>query len=457
MSEQSMAQQSPIWQGWPLIFALICGAAAYSNSLSGPFIFDDIDAMHSIAQGKKDIPTTLSGRPVLRLTFDLDYGVGGTNVRIYHLTNLLIHLACGAVLFGIVRRNLSEPSFWHGSFEHSSHWLAGAVTALWLVHPLNTEAVTYVVQRAESLAGLFYLLVIYCVVRDWKWGAVIGCVLGIATKEMVVTAPIMALLYDRTFISGSLKAALKRRKWMYLALAATWLTLTISFGARGKSVGNILPIDYAMTELGVIAHYIALAVWPARLVLDYYDWPIAHSANQISVGGWLVLVATILTIIALWRQPWLGFLGAWFFGILAPSSSLVPVFTEIAAEHRMYLPVIAIVLLMVVGGWRLLSRGMLGAWIAAALFMISLVALSARTYLHNAQYQNADMIWEDTIASRPNNPRAHFNLGYERVHAGDVEGAIPEFERALEIEPNYSAAMLQLERAEASRSGGLPR
>src|SRR6516164_8136276 len=100
MSEQPMSPQSPIWQGWPLVLALICGAAAYSNSLGGPFIFDDIDAMHSISVGKTDMPTTLSGRPILRRTFQFDNAVAGMNVRIYHLTNLVIHLGCGVVLFG---------------------------------------------------------------------------------------------------------------------------------------------------------------------------------------------------------------------------------------------------------------------------------------------------------------------------------------------------------------------
>jgi hypothetical protein len=457
MAQQSMAQNSPMWRGWPLVLALICGAAAYSNSLNGPFLFDDIDAMHNISQGRTDSPTTLSGRPILRLTFRLDYAVGGMNPCVYHVTNLLIHVACGAILFGVVRRNLSDARAWRGAFEHSSHWLAGAVVAIWLVHSLNTEAVTYVIQRAESLAGLFYLLVIYCLIRDWRCGAVLTCALGIGTKEVVATAPIMALLYDRTFIAGSFSAALKRRKWMYLGLAVTWIVLVKALGARNQSVGNILPIDYAMTELGVIAHYVALAFWPARLVFDYYDWPITHSPAEIPSGGWLVLVAIVATVIALRQKPWLGFLGAWFFGILAPSSSIVPVFTEVAAEHRMYLPLIAISVLILVGGWVLLSRRTAGCWIAGTLFIFALVALSARTYVRNEQYHNAVTIWEDTVGSRPANPRAHFNLGYERMHAGNVDGAIPEFEQAVELEPDYVAAIRALQRAESLRASGQSR
>ena len=138
------------------------------------------------------------------------------SVEVYHVTNLLIHLACGAVLFGIVRRNLSSARIWGQRFEKSAHWLAGAVTAVWLVHPLNTESVTYIVQRAESLTALFYLLVIYCLIREWKLAAVAACALGMGTKEVMATAPLVALIYDRTFISGSFRSAVKTRRGFIL-------------------------------------------------------------------------------------------------------------------------------------------------------------------------------------------------------------------------------------------------
>ena len=238
------------------------------------------------------------------------------------------------------------------------------------MHPLNTEAVSYIVQRAESLAGLFYLLVIYCLIRDWKLAAIAACALGMGTKETAATAPLMALLYDRTFISRSFAAALR-------ALAALSrpggdvgdFDLGDRLGSRGLSVGNVAPVDYAMTQLGVIAHYVALAVWPRGLVLDYYDWPIAHGWRQVGVGGAMVAMSILLFGVALWRKPWLGFLGAWFFVVLAPSSSVVPIFTEIAAEHRMYLPSMALVVLAVEGDgacvaarWAAGSRALLSRW-----------------------------------------------------------------------------------------------
>jgi tetratricopeptide (TPR) repeat protein len=445
-------------QAWlpSLILALLCGVAAYSDSFRGPFIFDDIDAIlrnphvnRALPAQSREAPTTLSGRPVLWATFAGDFAVGGLRVEVYHLTNLAIHLCCGGLLFGIVRRNLLEAQMRRGRFTRSAAWLAGAVTAVWLVHPLGTEAVTYTVQRAESLTALFYLLVIYALIRDFKFVAALACALGMGTKEMMATAPLAALLYDRTFMAGSFREALRLRGGLYLALAATWIIpaiVTIG-GFRSASVGNISPLDYLRTQLGVIAYYLWLMIWPKNLVLDYYDWPLAHSWSAIGDGGLAVIILAVFSLIAFWRTPPLGFLGCFFFLVLAPSSSIVPIFTEIAAEHRMYLPMIAPIALIVIGGWTLLSRTDLGVCAAGILLTAALAALAARTFLRNREYQDARAIWQDNVALRPHNPRAHFNLGYTELGDGDPASAAGEFRRALELEPNYLAAYLELARA----------
>ena len=456
MAESSMTASRPAWRGTPLVLAMLCGIVAYSDGFRGPFIFDDIDAILNNPQVNRDLsnsrppaPTTLSGRPVLRASFAADDAIGGLNVAVYHATNLLIHLACGTILFGIVRRNLSSQRTWGGRFEKSAHWLAGAVTAVWLVHPLNAEAVTYLVQRAESLAGLFYLLVIYCVIRDWKLVAVAACALGMGVKEIVATAPLVALIYDRTFISGSFAAALKRRMFLYLGLAATWIIpiASVLTKSRRASIGNIAPLDYARTQLGVIAHYVSLTFWPRNLVLDYYDWPVVHSWDRIGWLGVLIVISILLTAFFLCRKSWLGFLGTWFFIILAPSSSVLPIFTEIAAEHRMYLPLVVLVALIIVGGWVILSRTLPGAWIAGILLTVLLAALSTRTFLRNAEYQDPRLIWADNIIQRPANPRAHFNLGFTLMTMDQPAEAVGEFRKALDLAPDYYAAASELGRA----------
>ena len=180
---------------------------------------------------------TVSGRPVLNLSLALNYAVSGCDVRGYHVTNLAIHLAAALLLFGIVRRTLPRFRGCGGGQQLARLQLATplalAIALLWAVHPLQTESVTYIVQRAESLMGLFYLLTLYCFLRGagsaraifWYAGSVLACLLGMATKEVMVSAPLVVLLYDRTFLAGSFREAWRRRWAYYLALAATWLLL----------------------------------------------------------------------------------------------------------------------------------------------------------------------------------------------------------------------------------------
>ena len=450
MTEPARARRRQSWL-WTLpILVALCVVTAYLNSFQGPFIYDDIDAIRDNPQIRTLAPwghqpsnaTTISGRPVLRFSFALDYAIGGLRVEVYHATNLLIHVYAGLLLYGIVRRNLRRREFWGERFVNSGPYLAAAVAAVWATHPLNTEAVTLVVQRAESLAGLFYLAVIYCVIhmeqshdsrRRWSISAVALCAAGMATKETMVTAPLMALLYDRTFLAGSFARALRLRWRLYSGLAATWAVLAagvVAAGNRGGTAGfhaGVTIGDYARTQLGVVAHYLNLVVWPKPLVLDY-AWPIAHSWEQIGWGGGLVAILLLASVIALWARPWLGFLGAWCFGILLPSSSVVPIATEVAAEHRMYLPLIAPIALGVVGAWSLCRRWGVD-WLVWAPIAAMVAVGGWMTLDRNAQYHTALEIWRITVAQRPQNGRARYNLGHswkeiaEAAHAGRPRNA----------------------------------
>jgi len=408
------------------LLVLILGVIAYSNSEHGPFIFDDIAAIdrnpqiHSLDPFKipSPIATTISGRPVLIFSFALDYAIAGRSVEIYHATNLVIHLACALVLYAILRRTLRHIGF----SPLESIWLAAAVGGMWVVHPLTTQAVTYLAQRAESLASLFLALTILCLILAadgrWWWGvlAVLSCAAGMLTKEILVAAPVLALLYDRAYLARSFKRAFILRWPIHLLLAATWLLLLISLhtGMRGTMVGFNLGISarqYAQTEMNVIAHYVRVALWPTNLSLDYYDWPIATTAADITWRGRLVMLAICAWIAALRYKPGLAFLGAWFFLILAPTSSFLPIKNEAAAEQRMYLPLAAIICAVVVGGWILVRshRGL--RTVAVIACCATAVALVGLTLQRNGQYQSPLDIWTDTVAQRPNNPRARFNLG----------------------------------------------
>ena len=211
--------------------------------------------------------------------------------------------------------------------------MALVVAGIWTLHPLQTQAVTYTVQRYESMMGLFYLVALYCAIRSdssarpswWAAASVVSCLLAMGCKEVAVSAPLAILLYDRAFLAGSFGEAWRRRRRMYLGLAGTWLAFLALFMAsasRSKWAGYGLPVsatEYALSQFGVILHYLRLSFWPYPQVLDY-DWPIARTLDQILPG--MVVVGALLaaTVWALVRRPAWGVVGAWFFLILAPWS-----------------------------------------------------------------------------------------------------------------------------------------
>ena len=340
------------------------GLAAYCNSFDGPFIFDDVPSILHNPTIRQLWPIgpalrppgggrAVQGRPVVNLSLAVNWAIGQDKVQGYHVLNLAIHLAAGLALFGVVRRTLRQPRL-SGRFAQAATGIALAAALLWTVHPLQTESVTYIVQRAESIMALFYLLTLYCVIRGagsarpiaWYVLSVLVCLLGMASKEVMATAPLVVLLYDRTFLSGTFQGALRRRWPLYVALTCTWGLLAYLVAGstdRGGSAGFGLSMtvwQYALTQLGVITHYLGLAFWPAGLVFDY-GWPIASSVGQILPGAIVISLLLAGTIWALIRYPAAGFLGACFFLILAPTSSFVPV-TDAAFEHRMYLPLAAV-------------------------------------------------------------------------------------------------------------------
>ena len=331
---------------WPIALALaaivLATAAAYSNSLGGSFLFDDITdivdnktirhlwPIQDVFVMKDASRTVVRGRPVVNFSLAINYATGKLEPLVYHVTNLLIHVLAGAALFGIVRRTLLLPSL-ERRFAASATPLAAAVALIWSLHPLQTESVTYVVQRYESMMGLFFLLTLYAAVRcgtsphprRWEAVAVLASLLSAGCKEVAVSIPPVILLYDRAFLSGSFREALQRRWPIYLGLSATWLVLAgllMLSPSRVEWAGyglHISWIEYARSQFGVVLYYLRLSFWPRPLVLDY-GWPVARSASEIVPAAAVILGLAAATVWALVRWPKWGFLGACFFLILAP-------------------------------------------------------------------------------------------------------------------------------------------
>ncbi len=440
--------------------------AIYCRTFSVPLLHDDLRSIAENPSIRRLWPiwpvlnppdgAGVGGRPLLNLSFALNYAFDGTAVYGYHLVNLLIHLLAGCCLFGLVRRTLRRPIL-KESFRIAATPLALAVSALWTFHPVQTESVTYISQRAESLMGLFYLLTVYCFVRGeetgnrnarWMWLSlsVLACLAGAATKEAMMTAPLIVFLYDRTFTSGSFAVAWRRNWPIFLTLAVVLFPLGHRvFGLmRGDVVygvgfgGDITLWDYGLTELRVIVRYVSLAFWPHPLVFDYGQ---SVPCRWAEVWPYSLALASMLvfTAVALRQMPAVGFAACWFFLILAPTSSIVPLVGESMAENRLYLPLAGIVALTVLVGFALAGRA------TYYVFALAAAGLAFATLQRNNDYTSEFALWRDTVAKNPDNARAHVNLGNTLLKMpGRLEEAITQYDEALHLRPGDAIAHFDL-------------
>ncbi|HUJ45416.1 MAG TPA: tetratricopeptide repeat protein, partial [Opitutaceae bacterium] len=514
------SRRTTVFAGTVLVFSAF---AVYANSFSGSFIFDDLLSIPQNPTIRSLLTSltppgggvTVTGRPLLNLSFALNYALSGDQVWSYHALNLLIHILSGLTLFGIVRRTLAlvgrvvpnppgagsdrsdrrvGDNAPYLSIAGDAAWLAFAVALLWTLHPLQTESVTYIVQRAESLMGLFYLLTLYCFIRAatdaesgfpnhkdietqsrseriqvlavpfclcgakqwigcWSVLAFVACLLGMATKEVMVTAPVLVFLYDRTFVAGTFRDAWRRRWRVHLALSATWIPLTglvLHAANRGGTAGFGVGVSfwtYAPTQFQAVSHYLWLSAWPHPLIADYGAKWVQSVADWAPYAVVVVLLAAG-TLMALSRRPRLGFLGAWFFAILAPTS-LVPGARQTLAEHRMYIALAPVVVLAVLGGYAWLGRrGRLVLVLVAA-------GLGWMTFQRNAVYQSDEAMWREAVAERPGNVAARNNYGNVLAQAGRREEALAQYAEAIRLEPDDAEAYYNTGNA-LKRLGRLP-
>jgi protein O-mannosyl-transferase len=457
---------TPVWGGC----LVAAGLWAYANSFSGVFVFDDIPGIVNNPSIRSLWPpahwfaappgSTPSGRPVLDFTLALNYALGGLDVAGYHALNLAIHLAAGLALFGVVRRTLMSERLRDG-LRAAATPLAFAAALAWTVHPVNTEAVTYIVQRGESLAGLFLLLTLYCAIRGWTAAAVAACALGMGSKETMIVAPALVVLWDRVFRGEG------ARRWrLYGALATTLAVMLLPMlsetqgrtavsrllGYTAKAPGDTwTPWSYLWTQAGVITHYLALAVKPWPLVFDYYDWPRAGSPADVLPQALLLCVLLGLTVFAVVKRHPLGFAGAWFFLTLGPTSSILPIPTEIAAEHRMYVPLAALVAIVVVSLFALVRGHAIKIAVGTVVLVLGLASL---TRARNLDYASDETLWLDTVTKRPGNARARINYGIDLMKAARYADAEAQMRAALplEMDPETRAqADLQLGSALAAQ------
>lgn len=459
------------------VIIVIAGALVYANSLSAPFIFDDQTAIIDNQRIRQVWPlsvplsplreTPVAGRPIVNLTFALNYAGGGMDIRGYRLTNLAIHLLAALTLFGLVRRTLLLPSL-APTFGNQATNLAWVAALIWMLHPLQTETIDYVTQRTESLMGLCYLLTVYCSVRAleagqgrveaglpwpeqsrrqtrlWQAAAIIACAIGMACKESMVTAPVMVVLFDYAFVDRALIRKARRIR-LYVGLASTWVVLaTLMASVPRSTVGfdTISGWTYLLNQAPILLGYLRLAFWPRNLVLDYgVPQPLTLNDVWLPMLGIIALGALVLALLV--RRPRAGFLGAWCFIMLAPTSSIIPIATEVGADRRMYLALAGLVVLVVVVAYRTWtlrapsnSLARAGAVVGLGAAISICVLLSLATMQRNREYESELSILQTTVDRKPHS-RSYLMLGTTLIEMGRRQEAMSYLERARE-EPGTS-------------------
>lgn len=434
------------------MFLLI--AVTFSTSLNGVFLFDDtyrIVENPAIRSLWPITPLLKNDRPVVEVSLAVNYAIGRLDPRGYHIVNILIHALAALTLAGVIRRTLRAI---RGADAESS-WLPWLIPALWAVHPLQTQSVTYVIQRSESLMGLFYLLTLYCAIRRreskypraWLLAATLTCAMGMAAKAVMVTAPILVWLHDVIFWH---EGSTRRKLTQFIALASTWSILVFTGLAAavldptgpntgvGFSVPNLSTKSYLLTQAEVILHYLRLSLWPTALCLDY-DWPFVKTAGEVLPELALILSALLVTALGVIQRHSWAFAGAWFFLILAPTSSVIPV-KDAIFEHRMYLPLAAVVAFLVILMNSLIpplqTRFRFPFRAVAALTAIA--ALSLATIARNKVYANELTMWQDVATKRPTNARARTAIGNALLAQGRIDEAVAANQEAVRIRPDFA-------------------
>jgi hypothetical protein len=435
--------------------ALILGAIllAYFNAFSGAFQYDDFNVIvengrvHSLAAWFADMGGI---RPLLKLSYTLNW-MAGPSPWGFHLVNLAIHCANGLLAFTLLKHFSSDVE--------DAHLIALATTLIFVLHPAQTEALTYICGRSTSLMTLFYLAGFVAYIqgqeqssRAWNLLSVLCFLLACLTKETALTLPPALLLWERMArpwkgLKQGLKQALSTTAshWILLALICTGLTLhpfqrelfAASFSTRSVPV-NLL------NQIQAQGYLLRTWCWPAHLNIDPLLPPATHVTWAIAGIGALLMGMVGIGIFSIRTRPWLGFGLLWFFLHLLPTNSFVPRF-DVVNERQLYLPSLGLALVLVCAARAEFRKFGVNQNLVASCFLLLILLLGARTALRNRDYQSEIALWRNSVEGAPRNPRAHNNLGYAYLLQGDKTQARKAFETALTLDPGYVKARVNLE------------
>jgi hypothetical protein len=346
---------------------------AYSNTFHSSFHFDDNPSIVENPSIKRvtadNLDKILTGvRPVVYSSLMLNYQLGGLNVVGYHIFNILVHIANSGFFYLLMLWTLNLPAL-EAKYGGKAKRMALFGALLFAVHPIQTEAVTYIITRTELLATFFYLATFLLFIKgtrakksSYYVGAFFTAALAMGSKEWAVTLPAMLMLYDYLFLSERKFSVVVSRWMVYLAITLTcWIAVRnlplfatsntgIGIGFNVSTTSGITANTYWLTSLNVIWTYIRLLFLPIKQNLDY-DYPIAKTLFEmptiLSFIGHMVVIGA-----AFWmykKKGWLviPFGIAWFYIGLAPVQSIVPII-DVIFEHRAYMPSIGFFIVFVV-------------------------------------------------------------------------------------------------------------
>ena len=444
----------------PPAILVVLGSIAYWNSTDAPFVFDDLETIQrntGVRFGDYFSNFSLAGflstRSLLFVTFAFNHWVGGQNVTGYHILNLAFHVLNGLLVFFTARNIFRRVR----SDETTVRMYAMLAAAFFLVHPVQTESVTYVSSRSELLSTFFYLagFAVFVFTPEQKIGfltaiSVLACLLlGFGGKETIVTLPLAILLFDFLFIAkGSFKAICTRWRFYLIFVIAAALSsyyLLAKQVVRLQATGQtLLPRYYFLTQQRVIARYLRLVVLPAGLNLDY---DFTGSTSLISPGVLPAMLLILSLIFIGWKcrraSPVIAFSIFWFFIALSPTSSIIPI-PDVIFEHRLYLPLAG----------ACMAFPFLIEWIAAIAAgsrqkkalgitaVLLLIALTIGTVLRNEVWRDEVRLLSDVVAKSPHKQRPYNGLIYAYMRRGQVDRAIPVAKLGAENVPGAQASFL---------------
>jgi Flp pilus assembly protein TadD len=457
--------------------------AVYGRTLGGSFIYDDV--FHIVENpGLRDLgdlrsvlrPGVQETRPVFLLSLALNYRLGGSDPAGYRLLNLVLHFLCALLLYGLALqmvRDLAAGRSLAGKPVGTAAWFPALSALLFALHPLATEAVTYVNSRSGLLAAVLGLAGMLGYVRHLDRppgparvalfaGALLCTALAMGSKESAVVYPLLLGAYLVVFRhGGSLRAALRPSLWPLLAcvLLVPLLFLLVDNPHRGTVGPGTLPlVHHWLTQLRVLAYLLYLVLVPLSQNIDY-DFRVSTG-----LGDWQVWAAAALLALLAYRAvgvrrraPILFFAWLWFFGGLAPTNSLVP-FLDFIAERHLYT---ALPGFSLAAGWAgalaLAASARLRPAVALGIgcYLASLGLLGA---LRNQVLADPERLWAETVEASPNKARPHLNLAIHLLRRGQQLAGQAHLQRALELDPkdasvHYNLGVLAEHRRQDSVAG----